>query len=138
MSEKNKWLVIVGHLECGSPCNGKPVLKTEPRGAYVAAQELSEFLQCSECGYAPLPELQPKLLERYVKFMKRKKCQAGNVVSPFGDHMTYCKCKNTAKGTTGLCYLHQYRDKIFCQCGIELPELNTVGICEICAEKTKT
>ena len=66
----NRWGKMVGHRGCIYPCSGKPVLKTKPGRVWVAAHELPEYLQCSQCGYAPLPEIQPELIARYKKFMK--------------------------------------------------------------------
>jgi hypothetical protein len=71
-SKSNKWMEMVGHCDCIQPCSGYPVLKLKPGEVCVAADVLPEYLQCSECGCAPLPEIQPKLLRRYRKYMERK------------------------------------------------------------------
>lgn len=70
MADKNRWLKMVRHRGCIYPCNGRPVLKTKPGAVWVAAHVLSEYLQCSECGYAPSPEVQPDLIRRYRKYAK--------------------------------------------------------------------
>lgn len=70
MSDGNRWMEMVGHRGCIYPCSGEPVLKTEPGEVWVAAHALPEYLQCSECGHAPLPEDQPALLAEF-----RSRCQ---------------------------------------------------------------
>ena len=47
------------------------MLKTKPGRVPLAAHALPEFLQCSECGCAPLPKEQPELIELYKKYMKK-------------------------------------------------------------------
>jgi len=68
MRENNRWRKVVGHRPCIYPCSGYPILKTIPDGPYVAAHKLPRFLQCSECGCAPLPKFQPELIERYLQY----------------------------------------------------------------------
>lgn len=62
----NTWMKTVGHRGCLFPCHGHPVLKTRPGEVRLAADDMPAYLACSECGYTPLPELQPMLVERYL------------------------------------------------------------------------
>jgi len=50
---------------CIQPCSGVPVLRTKPGAVRVAADHLAEWVQCSGCGYAPLPEEQPVLVHAF-------------------------------------------------------------------------
>ena len=69
MAEKNRWIETVGHCGCIYPCHGKPLLRTEAGEVPLAAHDLPVFLQCSECGYTPLPKFQPKLVKRYLEYV---------------------------------------------------------------------
>lgn len=64
---KNTWKELTGYYGCTHPCDGYPILKTEPGPVWLAAHELPVFLQCSECGHAPGPDVQPALIRRYVE-----------------------------------------------------------------------
>ena len=63
----NTWMKTVGHRGCIFPCHGHPVLKTRPGEVRLAADDMPAYLACSECGYTPLPELQPALVARYLR-----------------------------------------------------------------------
>lgn len=61
-------------MRCGNcfNCSGKMIIKSQhdKDDTWVAAHKLPVFAQCDECGHAPSPEDQPKivsmLLQEYI------------------------------------------------------------------------
>lgn len=66
----NRWQEITGYRGCIHPCYGHPVLKSKPGSIWVQAHVLPRFLQCSECGHAPLAVDQPELIDAFAEFLQ--------------------------------------------------------------------
>lgn len=82
MSDHNQWQKMVGHRDCEYPCSGKPVLKTKPGKVCVMADDMPAYLTCSECGCTPLPDIQPTIVARYLRYWLKQKKKNKNTVMP--------------------------------------------------------